>query len=336
MPIDTEAIVFPAPRQVEVRRVLLPDIGPHDVGVRTVYSGVSLGTEGHCLRGSYNLGGQGKMAERVQEVYPFCTGYQKSGVVDRVGTEVSRVKPGDRVLLSFTRLADPELGKHSRPGHSGYSVADEKDVSPLADSVDLEEAALFIMAGVGMHGNRLANVGSGDLVAMFGQGMIGQMAAQVARLRGARVLACDLLDKRVEYSQRYSADVAVNSAREDFGALVRREAPQGADVVTDTTGKASMFPTLLGLVRREGKIVLQGYYPEPIIIDFHSAHAKRIAVFFPESTEPQDDVAAMLATRQLAIKPLITHRLSYRQAPEAYREVLEHPDDIIGMVFTWD
>lgn len=336
MPIETEGIVFPAPLQVEVRKLTLPDIGPHDVGVRTVYSGVSLGTEGHALRGSYNLGGKGKMATRVAEVYPYATGYQKSGIVDKVGSEVSRLKVGDRVALWFTKILDPDLVGHSWPGHSGYSVQDENEVYPLADSVDLEEASLFVLAGVGMHGNRLANVGQGDTVAIFGQGMIGQMSAQCARLRGARVLSCDLLAKRVAASARYSADVAVDGSREDFAAVVRAEKPGGADVVTDTTGRAVMFNACLNLVRREGKIILQGYYPDPIIIDFHPAHAKRIAVFFPESTEPAEDIVAMLATRKLQIKPLITHRLSYREAPDAYRAVLEQPDDILGMVFSWE
>ena len=62
MPIETEGIAFTAPRQVEVRRLLLPDLGPQDVGVRTSFSGVSLGTERHCRLGTYNLGGRGKMA----------------------------------------------------------------------------------------------------------------------------------------------------------------------------------------------------------------------------------------------------------------------------------
>jgi len=336
MPIETETIVFTAPRQVEVRRVQLPDLGPHDVGVRTVYSGVSLGTERHNLIGTYNLGGKGRMAERVQEVYPFFTGYQKSGVVDRVGSEVTQLKPGDRVILSHTRLLDEELERRSWLGHSGYSVMPEDQVWPLPESADLEEASLFVMAGVGLHGNRLANVQSGDVVAIFGQGMIGQMSAQAARLRGAKVIACDVIEKRVEASRRYSADIALNASTGDFPAAVRREAPDGADVVTDTTGMARMFSSCLDLVCHEGKIILQGYYPDPIVIDFHPTHAKRVAVFFPCSTDHPASIAEILGQGKLAIKPLITHRLPHCQAPEAYRLVLEKPEEVISMVFRWE
>jgi len=336
MAIQTEAIVFTAPGQVAVQPVLLPEPGPGEVGVRTVYSGVSLGTERHNLLGTYNLGGKGRMADRVQEVYPFLSGYQKSGIVDRVGSEVRSLKPGDRVMLSRTRLLDKELEEHSWCGHTGYSVVPEEEAWLLPDGADLEEAALFVMAGVGLHGTRLSGIRAGDVVAIFGQGMIGQMFAQAARLRGARTLACDLIERRVAASSLYSADLAVNAAKEDFATAVRREAPGGADVVADTTGIARMFPQCLDIVRSEGKIVLQGYYPDPIVIDFHAAHSKRVAVFFPCAWDDPGQIAQLLDEKKLAIKPLITHRLSYRQAPEAYRLILEHPEEVISMVFHWE
>ncbi len=139
MPIDTEAIVFPAPNVVEVRPVLLPDPGPREVGVRTVYSGVSLGTERGCFTGSYN-----RMGQRVADAYPFVTGYQKAGIVDRVGSEVSRVKTGDHVILSRTLLLDKDLEQRSWLGHTGYSVMPEEQVWPVSRGVDLASASLFV------------------------------------------------------------------------------------------------------------------------------------------------------------------------------------------------
>jgi len=331
MPIESEAVVFPAPGSAEVRRVLLPDPGAREVGVRTVYSGVSLGTERGCYLGTYN-----RMGQRQSEAYPFATGYQKSGIVDRVGLEVSGLKVGDRVLLSRTRLLDADLERRSWLGHTGYSVMPEDQVWRLPDAADLEEASLFVMVGVGSHGNRLANVQAGDLVGMIGQGMIGQMSAQFARHRGARVLACDLIEKRVQASCRYSADVTIDAGGDRLAALVKAERPEGADVVTETTGKAGLFPTCVDLVRREGKIIMQGYYPEPIVVDFHPTHAKRAAVFFPCAWDDSGEVARALGGGWLAVKPLITHRLSYRQAPEAYRMIAESPNEIISMVFRWD
>lgn len=330
MAIETEAVVFLGPNQAEVRRLLLPEPGPREVGVRTVYSGVSLGTERGCYTGTYN-----RMGKRIPEAYPFVTGYQKSGIVDRVGPEVGSLRVGDRVLLSRSLLLDKDLEKRSWCGHTGYSVLPEDQVWRLSDAADMEEASLYVVVGVGSHGNRLAGVQTGDTVAMIGQGMIGQMSAQFARRRGARVIACDLIDKRVEASRAYSSDVAVNAASEDFAALVRREAPDGADVVTETTGRAAMFPYCVDLVRREGKIILQGYYADPIVVDFHPTHAKRAAVYFPCAWDDSGDLARVLGEGWLQVKPLITHRLPYTEAPEAYRAIAESPDDIIAMVFRW-
>ena len=92
------------------------------------------------------------------------------------------------------------------------------------------------------------------------------------------------------------------------------------------------------LVRHEGRICLQGYYPDPIVIDFHAAHVKRVTVTFPCAWDRERDqeLADDLSAHRLAIAPLITHRIPYREAQDAYRLIIDHPEESLGMVFTWD
>ena len=125
--------------------------------------------------------------------------------------------------------------------------------------------------------------------------------------------------------------------REELAALVREEAPDGMDVVVDTTGNSRMFETCLGLIRREGRLLLQGYYPDPIVIDFHRAHLQRVTVVFPCGWDREDDQALAddLSRGVPTVSPLITHRVPYREAPEAYRLVVEHPERCLGMVLRW-
>ena len=82
---------------------------------------------------------------------------------------------------------------------------------------------------------------------------------------------------------------------------------------------------------------MQGYYPDPISIDFHPTHLQRPLVTFPcgWDDEYNDDLAADMATGGIAIDPLITHRIPFRDAPEAYELVVEHPEASLGMVFDW-
>jgi 2-desacetyl-2-hydroxyethyl bacteriochlorophyllide A dehydrogenase len=217
-------------------------------------------------------------------------------------------------------------------------VASRSAVTRVAPEVDLAAAALYHMAGVSRHGVRLAGVKPGELVAVIGLGMIGQMTAQAAKRAGARVLATDLITLRVEAAAKYSADRALDANAERLEDAVRAVAPDGADVLVDTTGDHRIIDRCLGLIRREGRILLQGYYPAPICFDFHPTHIMRPTVVFPcgWDDEYNDKLAADLASGELAIGPLITHRIPFDEAPSAYRLVLEHPEQSLGMVLSWD
>jgi 2-desacetyl-2-hydroxyethyl bacteriochlorophyllide A dehydrogenase len=328
------AVVFPEPKRVEIREMTLPEVGPGQVGIRTTYSGVSQGTERWAVTGRY-----GHYDRDYSAYFPCSPGYQAAGVVEETGDEVDRFQVGDHVFTMGTHFSDPD---HKYPGpcqasHSAYLVADASQAWAVDRSVDLAAASLFHVAGVSRHGVRLTNVQAGELVVVIGLGMIGQMSAQAARRRGARVIATDLIPSRVEAAAAHSADRAVDANVEPLEDVVREERSEGADVVIDTTGDHRMFDRCLGLIRREGRITMQGYYPDPISIDFHPTHQQRPTVAFPcgWDDEENDVIADDMKTGVLRIDPLITHRIPFRDAPEAYDLVVEHPEASLGMVFDW-
>jgi 3-hydroxyethyl bacteriochlorophyllide a dehydrogenase len=328
------AVVFAEPKRVEIREMELPDPGPRQVGIRTAYSGVSQGTERWVLTGRYNHYGDDPAAN-----YPCSPGYQAAGVVDVVGSEIDDLAVGDHVFAPWTRFVDAE---HKYPGpaqasHSGYLVADRVDVTRVAPEVDLAEASLYHMAGVSRSGVRITDVQEGELVVVIGLGMIGQMSAQAARRAGARVIAADLIPLRVELAAKHSADRVVDASVESLEEVVRGEAPGGPDVVIDTTGDHRIFGRCCDLVRYEGRIAMQGYYVEPIEIEFHPTHLKRPTVTFPCGWDDQynDVLADDMATGRVAIEPLITHRIPFRDAADAYALVVDHPEQSLGMVLDW-
>lgn len=310
----------------------VPDPGPGQVGIRTVFSGVSQGTERWALTGRYGHFDQ-------DSFYPCSPGYQAAGVVDVVGSEVTDLRVGDHVFAVGTSFTDPDH-KYLGPcaaSHSGYLVVDRAHVTRVAPEVDLAEASLYHLAGVSRHGVRLTNVQKGDLVVVIGLGMIGQMSAQAARRVGARVIATDLIPLRVDLAAKHSADRVVDANTASLEDAVREEAPDGADVVIDTTGDHRIFDRCLTLVREEGRIAMQGYYPDPISIDFHPTHLRRPTVTFPcgWDDEYNGDLADDMAHGRVAIEPLITHRFAFQEAPAAYQLVLEHPEQSLGMVLGW-
>jgi 2-desacetyl-2-hydroxyethyl bacteriochlorophyllide A dehydrogenase len=332
--MKTRAVVFAEPKRVEIREMETPDPKPDQVGIRTVFSGISQGTERWALTGRY-----GHYDHDFSAYYPCSPGYQAAGVVDAVGSEVTDLHIGDHVFAPGSRFTDAD---HKYPGpcaasHSGYLVTSRSGVTRVDPKVDLAAASLYHMAGVSRHGVRLAKVQPGDLVVVIGLGMIGQMSAQAARRVGARVIATDLIPIRVELAAKHSADRALNANDESLEDVVRSEAANGADVVIDTTGDHRMFDRCLNLIHVEGRIVMQGYYPDPVSIDFHPTHLQRPTVVFPcgWDDERNGELADDMASGRIAIEPLITHRIPFSQAASAYELVVEHPERSLGMVFDW-
>ena len=351
------AIVFAGHGRVEIRTIRVPPLRPREVRVRTEVTGVSPGTDRWMLEGRYR---------GVEARYPFVYGYLRVGVVEEVGGDVPTLRPGDRVFLglSGTRL-DPADGLGEEGGaYTSVAVADWTDAYRLPPDVSAEEAALAGLAAVSRRGVRLTGVREGDLVVVVGQGMIGQMAAQLCRARGSRVIAADILEERVALAGRWSADVAVNTAVHSLPDVVRRErlawgdprgyGPRGpspsvyetrrwrevdggADVVIDAVGNSALVAQWIGLLRREGRLCLQGYFPDPLVLDYHPLHLRRATVVFPGGFDLDDYGAAVSLLREgrLHIAPLITHRLPATQAAEAFRLLLAEPGRVLGMVLDW-
>jgi 3-hydroxyethyl bacteriochlorophyllide a dehydrogenase len=328
------AVVFVEPGRMEIREMELPEPGPGQIGIRTVFSGISQGTERWALLGRYY-----RFSEDVPGHYPCSPGYQAAGVVDVVGSDVQGFVPGDHVFTMGTHFVDPDH-KYAGPmqgSHAGYLVADAAAAWKVAPEVDLAAASLFHMAGVSRSGVRITKIKEGDLVALIGLGMIGQMSAQAARRAGARVIATDLIASRCELAAAHSADRVVDGSTGSLEDAVREEKPGGADVVIETTGISTMYDRCRDLIRHEGTIMMQGYYPDPISIEFHPTHLTRATVTFPcgWDDEYNDELAEDLRTGALAIEPLITHRFSYRDASQAYDLVLNHPEASLAMVLDW-
>jgi 2-desacetyl-2-hydroxyethyl bacteriochlorophyllide A dehydrogenase len=316
------AVVIHGPYDVRVDEVELPDLEPTDVRVRIRYTGLSVGTERCILKG-----------QRPDTPFPVVSGYQSVGTVEEVGSWVKSVQPGDRVTVGTSRFLPP-----IHPGWGGHvemAVLNADHVTPIPDNVGWEEAALERLAAVGLRGARMANIKANENVVIVGQGMIGNLLGQIARSWDAFVVASDLLPLRRDLARRYSADRVAEDGDEDLRRIVGQEMPRGADLVVEATGQPENIPLCLDLVREQGRILLQGWYPGNVCFDFHRAHLKRVTVFFPCYLEGEDVVLSMIERERLVIRPLITHVLAARDAAEAFRLILDEPENLMGVLLDW-
>ena len=327
MSIDARAVWFVEPNKVEVRPFGLPEIGEDQVLVRTRYSGISAGTELWCLTGRF-----------WERKFPAIPGYQKAGVIEQVGSNVTHYQPGDRVFLRSTQAnADVPL---QWGGHTSHSVVEASDESmfKLPEGVGEREACMLTVAAVGFRGAaEVTPIEPGETVVVMGLGPIGQFAAQTARNRGARVIGIDLIDQRLDLARQLADAHGLNPGNDDLDGAIKQLCPGGVDVVIDTSAHVASVNRSFNWLRSQGKYCFQAFYPETTALDLLVPHIKELVMYNPIDSSPAGhrQCAADAAAGRLRIAELISHEMSIDEAPQAYEMLLEKRSDVMSVVLAW-
>ena len=335
--MKAKAIVCSERQEFTLADVEMPEMGPKDIVVRALYSGVSIGTEFALIRNKISWG-----------PYPLCTGYQAVGVVEQAGAEVTGFKVGDKVYYRNTRgplkmgaqAVSPVSGTHC-----SLAVTDATNVTHgpalLPPGVDEEVGSAFVMPCVGYYGVDMAGVCLGDVVAVQGSGLIGLGVVAAAKLRGAVVVAIDIDERKLAVARRLGADHVIHSGPEDPAKALAAIAPGGADVVFEATGVPALLDSAFALCRYRGKFVFQGNYgAEPISFRFLVPHGRRVTAYFPcdDGHAPcRRAVMHLLATGALKWGETITHRVTAEEAPALYTHINQggNASDVLGAVIRW-
>lgn len=215
---------------------------------------------------------------------PWVVGSDGAGVVDAVGAEVTRVRPGDRVVVNPGRgcgrceyCLDGEaplcpryriFGEHDPGFLAEYAVVPEACVRVRPDFVTAEQAAAFSLATLTawrMVVTR-ARVRPGDQVLIWGiGGGVALAALQICKRIGATVWVTSSSPEKLERARALGADHALDHAAEDVPRLVRAATDRrGVDVVIDSVGEATWARSLAALGRR-GRLVTCGGTSGPTV-----------------------------------------------------------------------
>jgi NADPH:quinone reductase-like Zn-dependent oxidoreductase len=238
-------------------------------------------------------------------------GCEYAGVVEEVGSAVSRYKVGDRVF----GYDDYRFG-----GHAEYLVADEKDnMALMPGDFSFEEAApLTEGAHYALCDLRAAKIKKGDKVLVNGgTGAIGSAAVQLAKYFGATVTAvCH--EQHLDLVQSIGADTVIAYNREDFTQLEEQ-----FDIVFDAVGKSS-FGRCKPLLKEKGIYMSTelGKRSENIFLAIASRFRKGKKVLFPIPLIKREDVVFLKELAEAGkFKPLIDRKYPLEQIIEAYRYV---------------
>jgi 2-desacetyl-2-hydroxyethyl bacteriochlorophyllide A dehydrogenase len=330
-------VTFEGPRVVGVREYEEPPLGPRDVRLRTLYSGISAGTEMTAYRGSnpylvkrWEPELRLFLKDEVSIEYPVeGWGYEEVGEVAEVGAEVTKVAPGEVVYGTW--------------GHRSTKVVDEDwaEARVLPSGVDPVFGVFSRIGAISLNAVLDANVHVGEYVAVFGQGVPGLIAAQLARLNGGTVIAVDGITRRLELAAELGAahviDFNEKSPAEEIKGLTEG---RGADVCIEISGS---YPALHEAIRStayNSEVVSAGFFQGAGAGLFlgEEFHHNRIHVVCSQISglNPSLDhrwsverlertVMSLAADGRISLEPLVTHVFEADEADKAFGLLDQRP-----------
>jgi threonine dehydrogenase-like Zn-dependent dehydrogenase len=347
-----ERYMLVAPRTFALRSYEDPPVGPRDVRLESVLSGISHGTELNLYRGTSpfaekHFDGEHRLFMRNEEV-----GFRESGLgyelvsrVVEVGDEVNEIKVGD---LAHTAT------RHQPTTVVNLDAESSIPLHVLPANVSPERAVFSALVGVALIAIQDAQIKVGDHVAVFGLGAIGLIAVQLARLNGAlHITAIDPIAMRRQLALDLGVDEVIDPRVEDPAVILkhREGAPRGVDVAIEASGHYAGLQGALRCAHMGGKIVTLGYYQggaSPVFLG-EEWHHNRLTLISsmgvwncPSRYSPMWDrarvtrtVFALLDRGLIQVEQLVTQRFPYAQAPEAYRFIDEHPEETVKVVLAY-
>ena len=288
---------------------------------------------------------------------PQNPGYSSAGTVLEVGEGITDLRPGDRVACAGAGLAVhaeiaciPRLLVARIPSTTG------------GDPVSFDEAAFATLGAVALHGIRTSEVKLGDLVAVVGLGLLGQLTIQLLKAAGCRVVGMDIDPTRAELARQMGADAVTSSASAFRDLCSEHSRGAGADVVLITAETPSSEPVnLAGFVARDRAIVVavgtvgidierKAYYEKEL--DFRISRSygpgrydaayeqkgRDYPIGYVRWTETRNMEAfvQLLADKKIYVGPLITHRFAIELAQSAYELITgKSREPFLGVVIQY-
>jgi L-iditol 2-dehydrogenase len=354
--VEGKRAVLQADGSVKIETYEVPKPRPDQVLVRIHVTQVSAGSEINGIRSR-----RGAPAGN----FPSAgMGYTALGTVAEVGSEVTEWRVGDRVLCGGNHgthwLVTPRLA------NSAEGIPQQFMLERLPDDLDDVQAAFCVLGDIALHGIRRAQIQIGESVAVHGQGVVGLLAVQLARISGAYpVIGLDTVVERLQLATSLGASHTVNVAESDAvtaireltktpfrfrGALPGLAPDAGADVQIHATSYIGNYPTLLKAAADRGRIVLIGATAGSVTIESHELLRRELKVmgsyetgmsephpYWPWSRPRNHHVIWDLIRRgALQVEPLVSHLVDYRQAPELYEQMAQGGEGWLGVMFRWD
>jgi L-iditol 2-dehydrogenase len=327
-----KALLLSEPGCLAIAEIPIPAIGDEDVLVRVRACGVC-GSDVHGYDGSTG-----------RRIPPLVMGHEGAGTVERVGTRVRDVSPGDRVAFDSTvwcgecdycrrgnvNLCDRRTvlgvscGDYRRHGaFAEYVAVPARIVHRLPDALRFEHAALIEPIAVAVHAVGLKSPAVDDQVAVLGCGMIGLLIVQVLRDRGCTsIIALDVDEERRAMATRFGARRTVDGRADVSGAVRDATDGRGADQVFEAVGRTDTVQASVRSVRKGGTVTLVGNLAPSVELPLQDVVSRQIALLGSCASSGEYPASIDLVARgAIDVAPLISATAPLDEGPSWFERL---------------
>jgi 2-desacetyl-2-hydroxyethyl bacteriochlorophyllide A dehydrogenase len=339
-------VVFTQPGTVGFESYDDQPLKAREMRLRTLYSGISAGTELTAYRGSNpylqkQWDPARKLfipAEQPSLTYPVSGwGYEEVGEVIELGSDVKGISIGDIIFGTW--------------GHRTHHIVEEDYARDRVQTKSLDAIfGIFSQIGsIAINGVHDARIRIGEAVAVFGMGTLGQIVGQLAKKSGAKVIAVDRFEKRLNIArQNGAADIVLSADDGEVAERIRAITDnRGADVAIEVTGSTIALNQAIRSVAYSAKVVALGFFQGESAGLFlgEEFHHNRVNIVGsqifgtdPELTYRWNRLRLIQTFMQLQVngtvdlKLIISHVVPFDDAAEAFRILEQEPENALQIV----
>jgi 2-desacetyl-2-hydroxyethyl bacteriochlorophyllide A dehydrogenase len=342
----SRVLVFTQPYKVGFEDYEDRSLKPDEIRLRTLYSGISAGTELTAYRGSNpylhkHWDPDRRLffpAEQVSLSYPISGwGYEEVGEVIELGADVEGVTLGDVVYGIW--------------GHRTHHIIETRYAHQHTLPKNLEPifGVFHRIGAIALNGVHDARIRIGETVVVFGLGTLGQIVGQLACQSGSRVIGVDLLEMRLELAQSNGAvDVALNAHDGEVAERIRAlTGNNGADVAIEVSGSTTALNEAVRSVAYSARVIALGFYQGESggLYLGEEFHHNRVNIVCSQISGTNPELTYRWNQQRLAqtfmdlqangvvnLQPIISHVIPFEHAAEAFQIIDEQPEEALQVI----
>ncbi len=335
-----KASMYEGNQTIRLHEIEPTEPGPQEVMLRIAYCGIC-GTDLHLFKGGLDY--------RIKHI-PQPIGHECSATIEKVGSEVTDWKPGDRVVVrpldycgncvacnnghSHVCANLKFMGIESPGAFQNFWTVHQRTLHKIPDDLSLPHAALVEPLAVCCHAVSRCGVKPGEYAVVIGGGTIGLITALVLKYRGAKVVVSEINENRLAKLKEMGLDT-LNPKEQDLIEYVKADTNGVmADSVYECSGAQAALDATPWLCHPRGNVVLVASYPHPMQYFFREHFMREVNMIFTRVYEACDfeEALAMMAKKPFDCDALITEVIPLGKVQDGIEKCLDPAGKVVKVL----